>query len=126
MGLVHATITLINPKRPELKPLDVKMLVDTGANLMCITEHVRLQLGLDEGKLRDVTLADGSERSVPYVGPIEVRFDNRVAFVGAMVMGDEPLFGAIPMEDMDLVVLPGPRKLVVNPDSPNFARAYAK
>jgi hypothetical protein len=43
------------------------------------------------------------------VGPIEARFKNRVAYVGAIVMGDEVLLGAIPMEDMDLVLLPQKR-----------------
>ena len=33
-----------------------------------------------------VTLADGSVRQVPYVGPIEIRFKNRVGFAGALVI----------------------------------------
>jgi hypothetical protein len=60
---------------------------------------------------------------VPYVGPIEVRFKNRVGFAGALVMGDQVLLGAIPMEDMDLVVIPitssemddGPFPLSISP-----------
>ena len=57
---------------------------------------------------------------VPYVGPIETRFKNRVAYVGAVVMGDEVLLGAIPMEDMDLVVLPQQRRVDVNPLNPEL------
>src|SRR2546430_8133531 len=41
--------------------------------------------------------------------PIELRFKNRVGFVGALVMGDQVLLGAIPMEDMDLVIIPSSR-----------------
>ncbi len=52
-----------------------------------------------------MTLADGSRQLVSYVGPIEIRFQNRVGFVGALVMGDQVLLGVIPMEDMDLVIL---------------------
>jgi len=63
---------------------------------------------------------------VPYVGPIEVRFKNRIGFVGALVMGDETLLGAIPMEDMDLVILPKTKKLDVNPASPNIATSVVK
>jgi hypothetical protein len=63
---------------------------------------------------------------VPYVGPIETRFKNRAAYVGAIVMGDEVILGAIPMEDMDLVALPNSRRLDVNPLNPNFATAKAK
>jgi len=32
-------------------------------------------------------------------------------------MGEEPLLGAIPMEDMDLVIIPSKRILDVNPDN---------
>lgn len=71
-------------------------------------------------------MADGSRRLVPYVGPIELRYGNRVGFVGALVIGDQPLLGAIAMEDMDLVVVPKTRQVIVNPDSPNIASTVAK
>ena len=45
-----------------------------------------------------MVLADGRRRTVPYVGPVEVRFRNRRCFTGAMVLGNEVLLGAIPME----------------------------
>jgi hypothetical protein len=63
---------------------------------------------------------------VPYVGPIETRFKNRVGLGGALVLGDQVLLGAIPMEDMDLVVIPRDRKVDVNPGSPNVACSIAK
>ena len=75
---------------------------------------------------KEVTLADGSKRMVPYAGPIQISFKNRAAFVGAIVMGDEVLLGAIPMEDMDLVVTPHERRVDVNPRNPNFAATKAK
>ncbi|MGR3309199.1 MAG: clan AA aspartic protease, partial [Candidatus Brocadiales bacterium] len=71
-------------------------------------------------------LADGSQKLVPYVGPIEIRFKNRVGFTGALVMGDQTLLGAIPMEDMDLVIIPKTRTIAVNPISPNIATSIAK
>jgi hypothetical protein len=74
----------------------------------------------------EVTLADGSKKLVPYVGPVEIRFKNRVGFAGALVMGDQVLIGAIPMEDMDLIVVPKTRKLDVNPNSPNIGTTIAK
>jgi hypothetical protein len=63
---------------------------------------------------------------VPYMGPIEVRFQNRRCFVGAMVLGDEALLGAIPMEDLDLVLHPATREIRVNPASPNVPTSVAK
>ena len=81
---------------------------------------------LDEIDKKEVTLADGSRKLVPYVGPIELRFKNRIGFAGALVMGDQALLGAIPMEDMDLVIIPKTRTLGVNPNSPNIATSIAK
>lgn len=126
MGLVTARVLLKNPRNADSQALEVEVLADTGAVHLCIPAHVQIQLGLDEIDKKEVTLADGSQRLVPYVGPIEVRFKNRVGFVGALVMGDQTLLGAIPMEDMDLVVLPKTRMLDVNPQSPNIASSQAK
>ncbi len=126
MGYVHSEITLKNPRLSDLKPVSVTALVDTGALMLCIPEHVALQLQLETNNQREVTVADGRKQLVPYVGPIEVVFENRNCFVGALVLGDEVLLGAVPMEDMDLLVSPAHRKLVVNPESPNFPHALVK
>ena len=126
MGLVNARITLKNAKNPALEPVEVEALADSVAVHLCIPEHVRFQLKLDQQDSKEVTLADGSRRLVPYVGPVEIRFKNRIGYAGALVMGDQVLLGAIPMEDMDLVVLPKERRLDVNPDSPNVASSIAK
>ena len=136
MGLVTAKISLKNPREKKLKILEENALVDSGAVHLCIPEHIQIQLKLPVGSLpsgreeeidkKEVTLADGSKKLVPYVGPIEIRYKNRVGFSGALVMGDQVLLGAIPMEDMDLIVIPGKRVLDVNPDSPNVATSIAK
>ncbi len=126
MGLITPIISLSNPRCPQLEPLRVEALADTGSVHLAIPEHVRLQLQLEQHDFKEVTLADGSRRKNPHVGPVEVRFKNRVGFTGAMVMGDQVLLGAIPMEDMDLVLLPKTRTNDVNPDSPNLACSIAK
>lgn len=126
MGLVTAKLQLTNPRDPSLAPIEVEALADTGSVFLCIPEHVRLQLGLEAHEQREVTLADGSHVSVPYVGPLQLRFKNRSGFVGALVMGDQVLLGAIPMEDMDLVVRPASRLVDVNPASPNIASGICK
>jgi clan AA aspartic protease len=126
MGLSNAKIQLRNPRFPELEPVEVDALADTGAVHLCIPPHVQIQLRLEEIDKKEVTLADGSQKLIPYVGPIELRYKNRIGFAGALVMGDQPLLGAIPMEDMDLVVVPKTRKVIVNPNSPNVASSIAK
>ncbi|MEO6050135.1 MAG: clan AA aspartic protease [Pyrinomonadaceae bacterium] len=126
MGYVHASIEISNPRDSTLAPLNVKALVDTGALMLCIPDHVRLQLKLEEAEKREVMTADGTRISVPYVGPVTIRFENRSCFVGALVLGDEVLLGVVPMEDMDLVVNPAKHEVTVNPDNPNFPLALVK
>jgi clan AA aspartic protease len=126
MGLTHAHVRLANARRPELASIEVNALADTGALHLCIPEHVAIQLQLDELEKREITIADGSMRLVPYMGPIIISFANRQCYAGAMVLGDETLLGAIPMEDMDLVVLPGTQQVAVNPANPNIAVSIAK
>jgi len=60
------------------------------------------------------------------VGPVQIRFGNRSCFTGALVLGDEVLLGAVPMEDTDLVVSPSTRTVTVNPASPNIPSSTAK
>jgi clan AA aspartic protease len=126
MGLTDDTLTLSNPRRDDLLPLAVLALADTGALHLCIPPHVALQLALETVDHKEATLADGSKIRVPYMGPVRVSFANRTGFVGALVFGEEVLIGAIPMEDMDLIVIPKTRTLAVNPLNPNLAVSVAK
>lgn len=126
MGLIGTVLELNNPRLPDLASLEVEALADTGSVHLVITEQVRVRLKLEQQDTKEVTLADGSKREVPYVGPVEVRFKNRIGFTGAIVMGDQVLLGAIPMEDMDLVLLPKSRAVDVNPANPEMAGTIAK
>lgn len=126
MGHVFAEIELSSPRQQDLAPLKVKALVDTGALMLCIPEHFALQLKLETESMREVSVADGRNMNVPYVGPVKVTFGRRFCYVGALVLGDEVLLGAVPMEDMDLVVNPGRRELTVDPASPNIPHARVK
>jgi clan AA aspartic protease len=127
MGLVNAKIALSNPRKPNLAPVEVAdALVDSGSVHLCIPEHIRIQLELEEIDKKEVSLADGTRKLVSYVGPIELRFKNRIGFAGALVLGDQVLFGAISMEDMDLIIIPKTRIVDVNPNSPNIATSIVK
>jgi clan AA aspartic protease len=131
MGISNARLTLRNPRQPDLGAVEVDAMADTGSVHLCMPEHIRIQLDLEavtqkEVTQKDVTLDDGGRRLVPYVGPVEIRFKNRVGYTGALVLGDEVLLGAIPMEDMDLIVIPSGRTVDVNPGSPNIATSIVK
>ena len=134
MGMIYAEIELINAidlgnaKRykigeDEIKRTRVNMLVDTGSMYMCINENVRELLQLSVVEKRKGVLADGSLVEYDVAGPIEVRFKNRRCVVDAMVLpgANELLLGAIPMEDMDVLIDPVKRELIVNPEHPDVA-----
>jgi len=126
MEHVFADLGLANPREQKLDSVRVKALVDTGALMLCIPEHIALQLNLSMESLREVSVADGRNMKVPYVGPLRVTYGNRFCYVGALVLGDEVLLGAVPMEDMDLVVNPSKREVTVDPSSPNIPHARVK
>ena len=121
MGLVTARIELANAKDPAARTMTVSALVDTGTLLLRIPEHIAGRLALEELERREVRTADGTLHRAPYVGPVLVKFENRRCLAGALVLGDEVLLGAVPMEDMDVLVSPATRTLVVNPASPHCA-----
>ena len=131
MGLVYADIKLTNVgdlelvkrgylKKEEIRSMQVTAMVDSGAYMLTINENIKAQLGLDVIDKRTAQLADGSLIDLDIVGPLEVRFANRMAMCNAMVLdGDtEVLLGAIPMEEMDVLFHPKEQKLIVNPAHP--------
>ncbi|NOU13662.1 MAG: clan AA aspartic protease [Methylococcaceae bacterium] len=126
MGHVFAEIKLSNPRNQNLTPFATQALADTGALMLCIPEHIAIQLDLEMESTREVTVAEGRSMNVPYVGPIKVGFRDRFCYVGALVLGDEVLLGAVPREDMDLVLSPSRREITVDPISPNIPHARVK
>ena len=126
MGITYADLRLGNQSRPDLEELNASALVDTGALHLCIPEHMALQLQLQRLKQREVQTADGKSHLIDYVGPIKISMLGRECFTGALVMGNQVLLGAIPMEDMDLIVEPARMRVTVNPLSPNIPMSLAK
>ncbi|MDX2013723.1 MAG: hypothetical protein SFW67_26245 [Myxococcaceae bacterium] len=126
MEFTFADIRLEHPL--TRRRLDVRALIDSGFVFLTIPEHVAIQLGFDlnDGPLREVMLGDGSRQSAPMIGPLRVWFQDRYCDLSALVIGNEPLFGAVPIEMMDLVLNPAAQKLTVNPESPDVPSAVLK
>lgn len=126
MGITYADVRVESVV--DKRSLDVKALVDSGSVFFTVPAHVAVQLGFDltEVSTREVVLADGSRKAAPMIGPLRVHFANRYCDLSALVLGDEPLMGAVPMEMMDLVLHPATQTLTVNPASPYVPVALAK
>jgi clan AA aspartic protease len=104
------------------------MLVDTGAYNLCINESIQEQLQFQIVEKRKAETADGRILEMNVVDNVQVRFKNRATTCRAMVLpGDsEPLLGAIPLEDMDVLIHPQRQELIINPDHPYFAQMKLK
>ena len=101
--------------------MNVRMNADSGALMLAINENIRTQLGLRVVDTRPCLLANGPYDELPVVRNVMVRFANRECVVSALVLpGDtEPLLGAIPMEEMDVLISPREQQLIVIPQHPN-------
>ncbi len=139
MGLVYADIELINGDdlalarrhvigEDEVKRMHVNILVDTGSYMLAINENIKEQLQLHVVEMRKAQTATGQIVECEVVAPVELRFKNRSTTCRAIVLpGDaEPLLGAIPLEDMDVLIHPLRQELIVNPEHPYFAQMKMK
>jgi clan AA aspartic protease len=124
MGTVYADITLKNtldlgkaragiiPEK-EVRAAAVRAMVDTGAGTLVINETVRRQLGLEIEGQRGARLADGVRQICQITEPVNIQWKNRDSVCRALLLpnAEEVLLGAIPMDDMDLIVDPTKQEL---------------
>jgi len=118
MGIVQAEITLKNEgdvtnvrrglmKEPEIRQTTLQAVVDTGAVTLVINEKLRRQLGLKVVGSREATLADNTKKTVKIAETVEIHWKNRSMTCRPWVVGSgNILLGAIPLENMDLIVDP--------------------
>jgi clan AA aspartic protease len=119
-------ISLSNPRKPDQPSIHRSAMADSGALHLFIPAELAAELQLDELHKRRVSTADGKSHDCPYVGPIHIKVCERECYTGALVLGDEILLGAVPMEDMDLWISPARHALVPNQASPEIPLSVAK
>lgn len=132
MGLVYADIELFNyadetlcedgylPKE-KIRNMQITAMADSGAIRLSINEVIKEQLGLRVRQKLNISLADGTKRLLDVAGPIRLKFGDRDCITDAFVLpnNEEALIGAVPMELMDLVIVPAENKLMYNPLHPD-------
>ena len=139
MGLTYADITLANGDdyyqfkkgrlpREDVKQMTVNALVDSGAYMLVINESIKRQLDLPVYEERETRLADGSIAMCEIVGPVDIFFKTRATTCRAIVFpGDvQVLLGAIPLEDMDVLIDLKNNELIVHPDRPYIPGTVVK
>ena len=134
MGIVHTDITLRNLyddnlarggviKPEEVRTETVTAIADTGSMYLVITEELREKLGLEITDERPAHIANGQRITCQITEGVEVHWKNRNTVVHAMIIpgAKKVLFGAIPMEAMDLMVNPVTQEVSgVHGDSEEF------
>ena len=132
MRLTYANIELVNGDdftdarrgrigEDEVRQMTVHTMVDTGSIMLCINDTIKKALGLLHFGTRRSQLANGLIVELEVVRPIIVRYLDRDCSTNAIVLPDdqEPLLGAIPMEEMDLYVHPSRNELLpMHPEGP--------
>jgi clan AA aspartic protease len=126
MGLTYANIKLVNGDdltlsqnniigEDEIKFIHVNASVDTGCITFCINDAIQEVLKLKKKGTRKSVLANGQVLELDVLGPIEIYYLDRYCTTNALLMpgNEEPLLGAIPMEEMDLIVHPSRGELQV-------------
>lgn len=130
--MVYANIELLNGddvvlfRRNYIKECEIRkeyfsLKVDKKQVLPSINQEIVKALGLEIIDHRPSQLADGSRMTLPVAGSILVRYEGRFCTTNAFVLpdGNEPLLGAIPMEEMDLWVNPARKILTaIHPEGP--------
>jgi predicted aspartyl protease len=89
-------------------------MVDTGAETLVISEAMRLELGLEIEGERQVSLANEAVEVCTITEPIMVCWKERSSVTRALVLPGltEVLLGAIPLEEMNLIVDPRNKQLI--------------
>lgn len=131
MGYIRAEFKLTNTtdvhdfntkriKKKDIRSGTYRFLLDSGASLLCINEEIQAQLGLVEIGEETASLADGSIHKFKIVGPVTVEFENRRTTAEAVVLPNdaEPLFGAIIMQLLDIVLDMKEEKVILPPERP--------
>ncbi|MDR3276293.1 MAG: aspartyl protease family protein [Treponema sp.] len=132
MSCFREEITLENPtdatnavngiiKETEVRHVTVNALVDTGAWTLVINEETRAKLGLRVLYTSQSEVADGVLATGSVTEPVNIYWQDRYTGCNAFVLPHETevLFGALPLEGMDLMVDPkGERIIGAHGDQP--------
>lgn len=125
MGEVKVNVTFSNIfdeylKKPEIRQVELDCMIDSGAVLSFLPQEVVELLGIPEDGNVIVKYANEKKEEVKKVGPVKITIGDRSGNFDCIVgpPNCEPLIGQIVLEELDLLIDPKEKKLVVRPESP--------
>ena len=126
VGRVTEKIKLTNFVDPT-KSVEVEALIDTGAMMLMLPQHVVDELGLRKRGEMTLRYANGEleAKSVYAVVTVEIKGRSAELDVIAEPKGPQALVGYIALERLDLIVDPTTRSVIPNPRSPDMPMADA-
>lgn len=106
--------------KEEVRQVELNCLVDTGAVLSYLPQEVVELLGIPENGNVIVTYADERKDELRKVGPVKISIGKRHGNFDCLEgpPNCEPIIGQIVLEELDLLIDPKERELVVRPESP--------
>ncbi len=111
MGLIHVTVTLINP-RSDNGNYEADFLVDTGATGSLAPAFELNKIGVKPAGKMAYELADGTVQEYPF-GLVEIAFMGEVT-AGRVIFGPDnadPILGVTALESVGITVDPTSRTL---------------
>jgi len=132
MGKVMARVKIIRAddyvavdagrlRRDQVRSLEIDMLVDTGAVMPALPEEIVEVLGLSrQPERRPVRMADGTVRRFEICDlAMEILGRSFLGLAWVLPRGTKALLGQIPLEALDLVVVPSTGEVIGNPLHPD-------
>ena len=132
MGKVMARVKIIRAddyvavdagrlRRDQVRSLEIDMLVDTGAVMPALPEEIVEVLGLSrQPEKQSVRMADGTVRRFEICDlAMEILGRSFLGLAWVLPRGTKALLGQIPLEALDLVVVPATGEVIGNPLHPD-------
>ena len=121
MGKVIAKVKMTNLFEPATS-IEVEAIIDTGATMLVLPEDIVEGLHLRRMRSVNVRYANNKTEMKSIYGVVTVEIQGRAGEFDVLAedKGSQPLVGQIVLEQLDLIVDPGARKVTPNPRSPDM------
>lgn len=121
MGKVIEKVKLTSLLDPT-KSIEVEAVIDTGATMLVLPQNIVQELNLRKMRETTVRYANNTREVKPIYGVVTLEIQGRAGEFNVLEEPEDsqPLVGQIVLEQLDLVIEPGTRRIISNPRSPEM------